>query len=25
VGRVTDELALLLDSRISGIAAPHAD
>ena len=25
VGRVTDELALLLDSRISGITAPHAD
>ena len=25
VGRVTDELALLLDSRISGIATPHAD
>ncbi len=25
VGRVTDELALLLDSRISGVAAPHAD
>jgi UDP-N-acetylmuramate--alanine ligase len=24
VGRVTDELALLLDSRISGITAPHA-
>jgi len=25
VGRATDELALLLDSRITGITAPHAD
>ena len=25
VGRVLDQLAMLLESRISGIVAPHAD